>query len=46
MLVIASYAVQKDYFDDLAAELVGTCSNRVYVEMWNRWVAQEGVNKG
>lgn len=46
MLIIASYAAQKNHFDDLAAELVGKCSNRVYVEMWNRWVARKGVNKG
>ena len=46
MLIIASYAAQKNHFDDLAAELVGKCSNGVYVEMWNRWVARKGVNKG
>ena len=46
MLIIASYAAQKNLFDDLAAELVGKCSNGVYVEMWNRWVARKGMNKG
>lgn len=46
MLIIASYAAQKNHFDDLAAELVGKCSNRVYVEMWNRWIVRKGVNKG
>ena len=46
MLIIASYAAQKNHFDDLAAELVDKCSNRVYVTMWNRWIARKCVNKG
>ncbi len=46
MLIIASYAARKNHFDDLAAELVGKCSNRVYVTMWNRWLERKGVNKG
>ena len=46
MLIIASYAAQKNHFDDLAAELVDICSNRVYVTMWNRWIARKCVNKG
>ena len=46
MLIIASYAAQKNHFDDLAEELVSKCSNRVYVTMWNRWIARKGVNKG
>ncbi len=43
MFIIASYAAQKNHFYDLAIELVNKCSNRVYVTMWNRWIARKGI---
>lgn len=46
LFIIASYAAQKNHFNDLVMELVEKCSNRVYVTMWNRWVARKGINKG
>lgn len=46
MFIIASYAAQKKHFGDLAMELVSKCSNRVYVTMWDRWIARKGINKG
>lgn len=46
MYIIASYAAQKNHFNDLAMELVNKCSNRVYVAMWNRWIARKSINKG
>jgi len=46
MFIIAAYAAQKNHFDDLAMELVNKCNNKVYVTMWNRWMARKGINKG
>lgn len=46
MYIIASYAAQKNHFADLVAELINKCSNRVYVTMWNRWMARKDINKG
>lgn len=37
MLIIAAYVAQKGKKYDLAKELIGKCSNRLYVIMWERW---------
>ncbi|MDE6426352.1 MAG: thymidylate synthase [Ruminococcus sp.] len=46
MLIIASYVARKNHYNDLAMELVNQCSNRLYVTIWNRWIACKGINKG
>ena len=46
MIVIAAYVSQKKHYMDLADDLIGKCSNQVYVEMWNRWIHRKRINKG
>ncbi len=46
MLIIALYVAQKKHFNDLVIELIEKCSNKVYVEMWNRWVVMKSEHKG
>lgn len=37
MLIIAAYVAHKMQEDDLVEEIVGKCTNGIYVTMWNRW---------
>lgn len=38
MFVIAAYKAHKLHLYDLTNELVEKCTNKIYIEMWHRWV--------